>query len=209
MTNTSEMWNYCRDLIDHSGIYRCAPGKTLPAKRAGHEYEWQYYLRRCLYDQAFANYVANLFWNRFDNTPGFQLAACEAAGVPLACAIQAVGLSRGRSVSMFTIKQTPKAYGLMNMTEGPITNEPVMLIDDLAGSQSTLLTAKRLLEARGLKLHSHYFCLVDKAGGSVKANRVYLGDLELYTLFNSNNFAMSWDAYVVRYGQPPVFGDYF
>lgn len=197
-----------RDTIEHTGIYRCKPGAYIPAKKAGLCYTWQYYLRRCIYDSVFSAKVGEAFWNVID--PGnFVLGACEDAGVPIACAIQAKGRELGIDVPVISIKKEPKKYGLQNWTEGLLHDRPIMLVDDLAGSQSTLLRAEALIIGRGLKLHKQYFCLVNKAGANVQPNPVYVPSAELVTLFSSDDFCLTWESYVSKYGREPVFGEYF
>jgi orotate phosphoribosyltransferase len=113
----------------------------------------------------------------------------------------------GLDIPIFTIKKEPKAYGLRNWIEGPVAvNLPVLLVDDLAGSQSTLLNAQDLVARAGLQLHDRYFCLVDKRGKKVEPHPVYLPNAKLLTLFSSDDFHLSWSSYVDKYGKDPSFG---
>lgn len=197
-----------KDLIEHKGIYRCKPGTFLMSKQSGGRYTWQYYLRRCLYDASFANQVGEAFWSLFPYD-GFVLGACEAAGVPIACAIQAKGREKGYDVPILSIKKEPKKYGLSNFTEGPLyMDRPVMLVDDIAGSQGTLLRAEAFLKFRGMKMYDSYFCVVNKAGKNVEPHPVYLTNSRLVTLFTSDDFSHGWKSYVAKYGKEPCFGEY-
>jgi orotate phosphoribosyltransferase len=197
-----------RDHIEHHGIYRCKPGATIPAKQSGMIYTWQYYLRRCMFDAQFASDMATVFWDVIAPND-FVLGPCEAAGVPLACAIQAKARTLGFDVPILSFKQEPKKYGLMSRTEGPLYKDrPVLLIDDIAGSQATLLRAEAVIMGRGLKLCDIHFCLVNKAGKTVEPHPVYLTKSRLVTLFTSDDFNLTWAKYVETYGREPDFGEY-
>lgn len=187
----------CRLAIEHQGIYRCRPGETLPAKQPGRRYTWCFYLRRCLYDVDFADSVARLLLE-CRGLDGLQIGACEDAGVPLAIALSA---RSGRP--MFTVKKAPKAYALGNRTEGRVRDMPVLLVDDLAGSQSTLRRAEHLLLSAGVEVAPWYLALVHKSVNTHAEN--YL-QRELVTLFDCSDFRLSWDAYQAGHGREPDFG---
>jgi orotate phosphoribosyltransferase len=204
------MWNYCRDFIEHSGIYRCKPGDNLPAKNPTKRYTWQFYLRRCLFDAKFANAIGTLLWERIADKEPFQLGACEAAGVPVATAIQVLAFQNGREIPIISIKKERKAYGLLNWTEGPLnTSLPVLLVDDLAASQQTLKKAAQLILDNKLKLHKNYICIVDKRGPNCEGHSdAYIPNLELISLFNTGDFSLGWYEYRTKYDRESMFGPY-
>jgi orotate phosphoribosyltransferase len=182
--------------IDHQGIYRCLPGSHLPGKAPGAQYSWQFYLRRVMYDPVFIGNAAQLLADQLD-LKGKQLGACEDAGVPIACAISLL-----TGTPMLSIKKTRKAYGLLNYIEGPITGDPVILIDDLAGSQKSLMNAQSILNAFKIPVASQYATLVNKTVGT---HNTYLkGDLK--SLFTCEDFNLSYESYYKCYGRAPEFG---
>ena len=160
-------------------------------------YAWQFYLRRVMYDPKFIKTVAELLAERIDLSQ-VQVGACEDAGVPLGCALSALS-----GVPMLSIKKTRKAYGLLNFTEGPITGKPIMLVDDIAGSQNTLRQAKYILEAYRLPIHKQYATIVSKTQGT---HDTYLNENELVHLLTCEDFAMKYVDYVAKYGKNPDFG---
>lgn len=208
------MRQYCQELIEHRGIYRCPPGEKLPGKHPGMTYTWQFYLRRCLYDAKFAYCVGRLFWEKFQGEVGtFQLGACEDAGVPVATAIQSVAFCvLGKQVPIISFKKQPKAYGLLNLTEGPVDlSLPVLLVDDIAASRLTLDLNRGKAENRGFVIYPKYFTVVDKMSTVPTAEeRVYrksqLQQQELVALFNLDDFHLRWTDYVAAYQRDPEFG---
>jgi len=189
-----------RTRIDHHGIYRVKPGlQRLPGKAPNSWYSWQFYLRRVLYDPACLRTIVDALAERLDLSYT-QLGACEDAGVCLATA-----LSLRTGVSMFSIKKRRKDYGLLNFTEGPILDRPVLLVDDVSGSQTTLRRA-----AHFIKLHlnlppaGQYAVVVNKDVATHTG--AYLDGPTLVSLFDASEFALTWDDYYARYGVEPVFG---
>lgn len=190
------MREYLRDEIEHNGIYRCTPGTFIPGKAPGKIYTWQFYLRRVMYDPKFIKGAAEMLIEKLD-LENKQLGACEDAGVPLACAISYI-----TGIPVLSIKKARKAYGLLNFIEGPITGNPVVLIDDLAGSQDTLIKAVNTLRALDIPVANQYATLINKTQGT---HNTYLKS-ELVSLFTCEDFAMSWKEYVEKYNKEPEFG---
>jgi len=195
-----EKLNYCRDQIEHHGIYRCRPGERLPAKQAGQIYTWQFYLRRCMFDPKFVFTVAELLVQQLPSLD-IQIGACEDAGVPLGLAISTL-----INQPMLSIKKSRKAYGLLNFTEGPITGLPIVLVDDLAGSQTTLINSVNILTAFNLPVAKTYMTLINK---TMNTHNAYVKDLSLISLFSCEDFAMTWQDYVKKYNKEPEFGSYY
>lgn len=209
-TGLLERKEKCRQLINDYGIWRKNPHfNGIMAKSGDYRYTWQFYLRRVLYNSFFSNSIGEMFWfdfgEKFRQQP-FQIGACEAAGVPMGCAIQNVAYNLGIDVNLFTIKQEAKKYGLRNFTEGPIIKDlPVVLVDDLAGSQNTLLKSHKLLVQHRIPIHEFYCCIVDKAGDKVRPHLVYLPN-KLKAIYTADDFDLSWEDYVSNNGKEPEFG---
>lgn len=202
----------CRKMINDFAIWRKHPlFQGIPAKNSSHRYSWQFYLRRVLYNPEAAYWIGEMFWFDFSkhfDKQHFQIGACEAAGVPLGCAIQSAAYRHGTLLNLFTIKQEPKKYGLMNLTEGCIEKDlPVILVDDLAGSQNTLRKAHSLLVKNKIPIHDCYCCLVDKAGKQVQPHPVYLPN-RLKALYNTDDFDLTWEEYVQNNSKEPKLGYY-
>lgn len=189
--------DYLRTEIEHRGIYRCEPGTYIPAKAKDKFYSWQFYLRRCMYDPKFTNTAADLLVPLLSNT-NVQVGACEDAGVVLGMAI-----AERLGSPMFSIKKKPKAYGLQNKLEGRLTGQPVLLVDDLAGSQATLRSSRQMLTMMNIQVAKEYVTLINKTTGTHDA---YLDDMNLVSLFTCDDFKLSWADYVAEYNKKPEFG---
>lgn len=197
-----EKLEYLRGEIDHYGIYRVPPNRgDILAKAPNQTYRWQFYLRRCLFDPKFVLTAAELLVHGLPDKD-VQIASCESAGVPLGLAMSAV-----LGTPMLSVKKERKLYGLLNFTEGRVTGKPIVVVDDLAGSQSTLNRAVSILHAFGLPTADHYVALVDKTQyGHAKS---YVGSKQLISLFTCEDFALSWEDYVKKYQAEPKFGKFY
>ena len=195
-------WDYLRGEIEHYGIYRVPPNRgDMLAKAPNQTYRWQFYLRRCLFDPEFVLTAAQLLVAKLPDK-NIQIAACESAGVPLGLAMSAV-----LGEPMLSVKKERKVYGLMNFTEGMVSGKPIVVVDDLAGSQSTLKIAVNTLHAFGLATADHYVALVDKTQYGHAKN--YVGSKELISLFVCEDFALSWSDYVEKFKRDPQFGTWY
>jgi orotate phosphoribosyltransferase len=188
---------YLRTEIEHRGIYRCLPNTRIPAKAKDKYYTWQFYLRRCLYDPKFTAAAADMLVELLSSRD-VQVGACEDAGVVLGMAI-----AERLGNPMFSIKKKPKAYGLLNKLEGRLTGQPVLLVDDLAGSQATLRSSRQMLTMMNIPVAQEYVTLINKTTAS---HDTYLDDMKLISLFSCDDFKLTWQDYVTEYKRSPDFG---
>jgi len=196
-------YEYLRNEIEHNAVYRVEPnGRKLPGKAPNVTYSWQIYLRRCMFDPKFVFTAAELLVSKLPRGLDVQIGACEDAGVPLGLAVATI-----MSTTMISIKKSRKVYGLLNFTEGRVTGKPILLVDDVAGSQNTLRSAVYTLGAFKLPVADQYMTILNKTQGTHKQN--YLGDKELISLFTCEDFAMNWTAYVKKFNRDPDFGSYY
>ena len=191
---------YMRKEIEQRAVYRCKPGTSIPGKAPNKTYGWQFYLRRVMFDPRFIMTAASILVDRLPDRH-VQIGACEDAGVPLGLAMASI-----LGTPMLSIKKSRKVYGLLNFTEGRALGLPILLVDDLAGSQNTLRNAEKLLTAFGLPVAKQYVTLINKTRGTHDA---YLNERQLISLFNCDDFAMSWKEYVEKFGREPDFGAYY
>lgn len=195
-------WEWMRDEIEHRAVYRVAPGRQrLPGKAPAMNYTWQIYSRRVLFDPKFVITAAEQLLMRL-SSHDVQIGACEDAGVPLGLAMAAL-----LGTPMMTIKKSRKVYGLLNFTEGRITGKPILLVDDVAGSQRTLKSGVKILEAFQLPVANEYATLINKTQGTHPES--YLNQKRLVSLFTCDDFAMSWNAYVQKHKREPEFGPHY
>lgn len=189
---------WLRREIEHNAVYRVRPGDPgLLGKAPATRYTWQIYLRRVMMNPEWMWHAAHELHRRLPPGPR-QFAACEDAGVPLAQALATIDRH-----PWISVKKERKKYGLHNWTEGRVSGAPIVLVDDVAGSQATLRGAAAKLRAFKLDLAPYYVTILNKTQGTHPEN--YL-KTELITLFTCDDLAMSWRAYKERYGCEPNFG---
>jgi adenine/guanine phosphoribosyltransferase-like PRPP-binding protein len=197
--STEAKMAYLHTCIEHNGVYRVAPGnRPIPGKRPNTYYTWQIYLRRCMFDPQFVFTAAELLVDKLPNKD-VQICACEDAGVVLGMAMATI-----LGTPMISIKKSRKVYGLLNFTEGRTTGKPILLVDDVAGSQNTLKAGVKVLEAFHLPIADQYVTLINKTIATHPES--YIEQKELISLFSLDDFAMSWNAYVKKFKTEPDFG---
>ena len=193
---------YLRLEIDHKGIFRVEPNtKPIASKEPNSIYTWQFYLRRCLFDPKFSFMAAELLVDLLPNK-NVQIGACEDAGVTLGFAMSII-----LNTPMISIKKSRKAYGLLNFTEGLVTGKPILLVDDLAGSQNTLRNCTYILESFNLPIADEYVAILNKTKGTHQ--EAYLQGKKLISIFNCEDFCLTWNQYVKKYNKIPNFGNHY
>lgn len=189
-----------REAIEHNAIYRVAPGgQSLPGKAPNAWYKWQFYLRRVLLNPSLCSIAAQHLAQQLRNTVDLtncQLAACEDAGVLIGYA-----LAQETGLNLFTVKKSRKSYGLLNFTEGIVQDKPVILVDDVAGSTSTLKSAQRLLKHFNVPTVA-YAVVINK---DVAVHTSAYLDVPLVSCFDASMFNLTWQQYVDAHGKPPSY----
>lgn len=99
----------------------------------GSSQDWLIDLRRVFLDREILQSIAAAFWARFEGRGPFQIAGMETAAIPLLTAIM-LKAPENRPVNAFIIRKERKTYGLGNSIEGTVTDEPVILVDDILNS---------------------------------------------------------------------------
>ena len=174
-----------RKFIEDECIFRCPPGYYLKGIPDGKMYSWQFYLRRVLFDQTMMRHVAN--WLVENHNPDCQYAAMETAGPPM---LTAMMQSSQKKIEGFAIRKDQKKYGLFNMVEGRFDpKKPVIILDDIANSKSTILRARTICEGLGLKV----------VGAATIVNKSRddntVEGLALKSMFSIDQFKLTWEEY--------------
>ena len=207
LSERKEELEWCRAFIDHNCIFRAAMSAT-PQLIAdeGRANTWQFYMQVATLNQGFCQRIGALFWDRFNDSV-FQLCGCETGGVPLVCALQASAYAAGHRVNVFSIKKTPKKYGLKNWLEGCAYEElPVMLVDDVIGRGDTLVYQAKRLSDFGFTLYPQAFAIVSCKFSKLAPLRIGNQVVDPVFLYGPDDFARTEGKYVARYGRPPRFG---
>lgn len=85
----------------------------------------------------FLENYCQLFFERHGHLYPFQIGGLETAAIPLVAAIVSYSQRQGQPVTGFYIRKSRKKTGLLNMIEGKLQNQPIILVDDLINSGST------------------------------------------------------------------------
>lgn len=182
-----------REKIERECIARTPPGFVIPGIPRPKFYVWQYYLRRMIFNQeALMTVTREILKRIYQDLPTHQLAGMETAGPPI---ISALMTSTALPVNGFSIRKDQKKYGLGNWIEGLYDkNKPVILVDDLSNSKSTLKRAKEICEAHGMTV-DYAVTIVDKADKDIDEQ----SGLKVVHLFNMGEFAGNWEDYYKKY----------
>jgi orotate phosphoribosyltransferase len=125
----------------------------------GQQQEWLIDLRPVLLDVEALNIISDLFWDRFENQLPFQIGGMEVAAVPLVTAILLKAQQRGLSTNGFIIRKERKKSGLGKLIEGDVTDDPIILVDDIFNSGKSIEKSRVALEQMGKKPHQVFTVL--------------------------------------------------
>lgn len=134
--------------IRTQALKRSASGTTIIAADGSHA-QWLFDFRAILLQAEWLDLFAELFWDRYADTVPFQVGGMETAGIPLVAAIVMKSKERGTPVNGFYIRKSRKKDGLLKYIEGTLTDEPVILVDDIINSGSTFVKQLLVLDDAG------------------------------------------------------------
>ena len=107
---------------------------------------WLMDFRRISLDPHFLDDYTEVFYERFKDELPFQVGGMEVAAIPLVSAIVMKMREKGRPVNGFFIRKSRKKTGLLKMVEGRLTNDPIILVDDLMNNGYTFDRQVAVLE---------------------------------------------------------------
>lgn len=201
----NKMYDSLRDYINDVCIIRRPTGNkdfVLQSTVPNEHYEWQFYLRRGLFNAMFLRYVSMLFWDRYAERwkkQPFQIAGLETGSTPLIVGLALHSHLFDINVNAFSVREKRKTYGMLNRMEGIPNDLPVMLVDDLCNSKNTMHKAKQHCEEDGLKIYDTAFVVVNKniLATDTKNTDKHIGDsLKVDSLFYADDFALTYEDYI-------------
>jgi orotate phosphoribosyltransferase len=198
-----EARQWLRAYIEYNCIYRVPyDEEPLPGKEPDVRYTWQFYLRRGLFNNRFLGTVGSLFWEQFKDLYAeepFQIMGLETGSTPLIVGIVMTAPFYGIDVNAVSIRAERKKYGLKNRFEGVINYHlPVMIVDDMCNSKTTLLRAMKYCVDEGLHIYKYGFAIVNKdVDGTHSDHDKYIGEgYEIKSLFNISEFILDHEDYL-------------
>lgn len=133
--------------------------KIIKSEYTGELADWVFDLRALLLQPHWLNRYAEIFWERYASAYPFQVCGMETAGIPLIAAIVMKGVERGTPVNGFYFRKSRKRYDLMKQVEGVITQDPVIVVDEILNTGGTV--SKQLLMLQELNARvSEVFCIL-------------------------------------------------
>jgi orotate phosphoribosyltransferase len=172
----------------------------MPAKKAGDWYTWMFYLRRGLFNHRFLSAVSQMFiykMERIDSDLNFQISGLETAATPMLAGIPLIARVYGDDINAFVVRQERKQYGLLNTIEGLPNTKPVLMLDDLCNSSSSLSKCYKELIDLKHEVCDTAFVLVNKSNEEVHTRErlntdMYLpAHIKVISLFTLDDFNLS------------------
>lgn len=137
-------------IINERGIVRDTDQPIMSP--SGNAQKWLIDLRPILLDVEALDLVTDLFWDQYKKELPFQIAGMEVAAVPLVTALLMKAKQRGIDTSGFIIRKQRKTSGLGKTIEGHVTDDPIILVDDIFNSGASLEKACAVIEQEGHKV---------------------------------------------------------
>lgn len=146
------------DMIRSRAIITAAEQRILSPN--GREQGWLMDLRRVTLDAEGLAAIGELFWDEYAPSLPFQVGGIEASAIPIVSAIQLAGRGRGIAVNGFIVRKERKDSGLARRIEGEVTDAPIIIVDDVVNSASSLEKVRTALADCG-RCIDRVFSIVD------------------------------------------------
>ncbi len=131
--------------------------------------------------------IASLFFDYLKDKQVTAIGGPTLGADPIIGGVCFLAGQKGKSLSGFLVRKTPKKHGQRRLIEGPRIkeNSKVILCDDVATSGKSLLAAKEVVEQEGLVV-SEFMVVVDRSEGA-KETLVKAG-YNLFSLYKKSDF---------------------
>lgn len=140
----------------------------------GTESAWIFDFRKVLMKPQILRSVSTLFLKEFKSAFPFQIGGMEAAAIPLVTGLAMTLYESGHETNAFFIRKSRKKSGLLQMVEGEISDEKVILVDDILNSGKSIIRQVEIMESLGKKVYAVFVILRFR-------------DLPYYTYFTERN----------------------
>jgi orotate phosphoribosyltransferase len=196
--------------IDEQCIFRADPsvsyskaaplGLLVPSFPSSKFNKWTFMLRRLTQHPVMVNLAARLFADRIarDIEAGtikvpFQFCGLETSSIALVTAIQQHFLfTANLAVNSFVVRKHRKNYGLFHLIDGMVTEAPVIVIDDVINSGSSIRQALQVCKSE-LNLKPAGVCYSVVRFDEIVGKYITEDQLTATSLFTTGQFDMSFD----------------
>lgn len=113
---------------------------------------WLFDFRAVLLQSEILDNYCEIFWEKYKSRYPFQVCGLEVAAVPLVAAIVMKFQEKGKPLNGFFIRKSRKKSGLLKMIEGKVTEDPIIIVDDLINSGGSIVRQIEILEEENKKI---------------------------------------------------------
>lgn len=150
---------------------------------------WMIDLRPLFLDAVMLNRIARMFLHAFGNRVPYQIAGMEVAAIPLLIGIALRAAQSGSPLNSCIIRKERKRHGRGRSIEGNLTDDPVILVDDILHSGASMEKARVALAQEG-KTVREAFALIDYRSRKGMAWRKKHG-IKVTSLFTLSDFGLN------------------
>lgn len=155
----------------------------------GNPQGWLADLRPAFLNPESLDLVTDLFWESYRDKLPLQIGGMEVAAIPLVTAILTKATALGlEGVNGLIMRKERKEKGRMRILEGNLTQAPVVLVDDLINSGSSLEKCRTILEREGCTVKD-VFVVIDFNNLRSMEWRIKHG-IAVHALFNLADFGL-------------------
>lgn len=145
--------SYLKERIQKEGFKNVHD--TLWLDPNGMQARWTFDLKHLFLDKAFLAALCEEFWKIFDKNKPIQIGGMETASIPF---ITALVLSSESATGFYIRKSKKKKYDLRQV-EGRLTDAPVVLVDDVINSGSSIEKQIKILHSYHRDVHAVFSCV--------------------------------------------------
>ncbi|MBK03846.1 MAG: hypothetical protein CL920_28875 [Deltaproteobacteria bacterium] len=127
--------------------------------RSGGSTRWLIDLRRLFLRSDTLDCITDVFWDIHEEKMPFQVGGLEVGAIPLVTAIVMKAAQRGINVNSFLVRKERKTSGLCNQIEGLLNEHPILVVDDLIHSGSSVERVRLALEQEERKITEAFFLI--------------------------------------------------
>ena len=134
-------------------------GKERFVSPRGTETSWLFDFRRVLMKPRVLRAINRVFLKRFKDILPFQIGGIEVAAIPLVTGLAMALSEKGHDINAFFIRKSRKKDGLLKMVEGKMTEDKIILVDDIINTGKSFIRQVEIAEALGKKVHAVFTIL--------------------------------------------------
>jgi outer membrane protein assembly factor BamB len=158
-------------------------------KTEGQPKPWLFDVKAVLMKPGVLSDISDLFWQYMRTEDRFQVGGLETTAIALGAGIVMRAQQDNRAVNAFYIRKSRKKEGLHKHVEGTLTDEPVVLVDDILNTGKSMLRQIKVLEAEGKQVIGIYVLVAFRDTSYYR----YLTDrgIRIWSAFTLNDFPQS------------------